>query len=155
MADETDRSGKKTGNKVLSPEFTRRTWQPGQSGNPGGRPSLREHRAEARNIISRGGLRRAAELARLSDKDFDKDGILKPLPKSADGGTILAAIKWLDLVGYGPPQSFGPPEEPSRPWGEFRPELLTEAQRQFVKRAIELIRQASVQPGVVEEVRKP
>jgi hypothetical protein len=155
MTDETDRSGKKTG-KVLSPAFTQRTWRPGTSGNPGGRPSLREHRAEARDIINRGGLQRAAELARLSEKDFDKDGVLKPLPRSADGGTILSAIRWLALVGYGAPQSFGPPEEPGRAWGEFHPELLSPSQRRFVQRAIELIRQASVQPGtVVEEVRKP
>jgi hypothetical protein len=130
-------------------------WQPGQSGNPGGRPSLREHRAEARNVINRGGIQRAAELARLSERDFDKNGILKPLPKSADGGTILSALKWLALVGYGPPHSYGPPEEPSRHWGAFHPELLTPAQRQFVQRALELIRQASVQPGDAVEVRKP
>jgi hypothetical protein len=67
----------------------------------------------------------------------------------------LSAIRWLALVGYGPPHGFGPPEEAGQFSGEFHPELLSPAQRQFVARAIELIRQATVQPGDVAEVRKP
>jgi hypothetical protein len=157
MTDENHRAGKETGKKRTLPAAARPyMFRPGQSGNPGGRPSLKEFRAACRDVLNRGAVERMAELARLSNNDFGKDGILTPLDKKSNGSDIARAIHWLALFGYGPPQSFGPPEEPTRAWGEFRPELLSPAQRQFVQRALELIRQASVQPGtVVEEVRKP
>ena len=156
MADDNHRAGKETGKKRTLPAAARPfMFQPGQSGNPGGRPSLKEFRAACRDVINRGAVERMAELARLSNNDFGEDGILTPLDKKSNGSDIARAIHWLALFGYGSPASFGPPEEENKVSGEFHPELLTEAQRQFVKRALELIKQATVQPGDVVEVRKP
>jgi hypothetical protein len=95
------------------------------------------------------------QLARLRDEDFTKDGKLKELPNTIDRRVVAYAINWLKENGYGSAASFGPPEEPGQFSGQFHPELLTPLERQLVLRALELIRQATVQPGGTVEVRKP
>jgi hypothetical protein len=128
---------------VLPPALNERKWQPGQSGNPSGRGGLyRDVRRLCRDA-SPAAVKRMIQIAEIGAEDLDENGNPKPLSQRADIRAVEYACNWLLERGFGPPKPFDPAEETS-PFGEFHPELLTPAQRQFVQRALELIRQASV-----------
>lgn len=104
--------------------------------------------------VSPEGVRRMMEFAEIGhDKYRDKNGNLKPISSAADVRAAEYAINWLVERGFGPPKPYDPEEDTAGLLGRFDPALLSPAQRALVRRAMELILQASTQPGIVEEVQ--